>query len=659
MKTDIRFACPLDCPDACALIAEAVDGRVVRIRGDKDHPVTRGNVCVKGKQHLKRLYHPDRLKRPRRRIGSKWTDITWAEAIDEIAGTLSSIKESYGPLAVLNYSASGYGGLKKTADRMFFTCFGGATTHRGSLCWGAGIAAQTYDFGAVRGHAPEDMARAGTIILWGRNPADTNTHLVPFLKTARSRGARLWLIDPVKTASARLCDAHISIVPGADGALALAMAHVIIRKGLADQDYIDRHVTGFAAFSDHVAGCTPEWAEGVTGVDRRVIIRLAEACATEKPACIILGLGMQRYQNGGNTIRCIDALGAITGNIGVSGGGVNYANFSASAYISSVLPEAVAAAAETRTFPIGKLADFLNAADDPPVKCMFISKANPLVQVPDINKTVRAFSRIDFKAVIDMFMTDTARHADMVLPCTSILEEEDVILTNMFSPYVNYSCKAVAPPDGVMSEYDFFAALAEKTGLSGYPFMSGGDFLKEAIRPLTERFGVDIEGLKRQSFCIPESDIPWKDGRFETPSGRFELYSERAAQDGLSPLPAFSPPSAGEDGYDLRLITPHARDSMHSQNFVFTDDPPLIYVNRNALNRCGLADGGAACVFSPRGKLTARVRRDDAVRDGVAMMHQGWGHKSGAVNLLTADRLSDMGEQAAYYECFCRVAPAE
>jgi len=657
MQKEIKFACPLDCFDACSLIASVENGRVVRIRGDKKHPLTRGMTCSKGRQLLERLYHPDRLLYPLKKNGRSWVKITWDEAICEIADQLTRTKQAYGTGAVLHYADAGYGGIIKSVDELFFNCYGGVTVPRGSLCWGAGMAAQKYDFGAALGHSPDDLANAGVIIIWGRNPADTNPHLIRYLHQARKNGAVVILIDPIRTATANLADIHLRVRPATDGALALGMANLMIERGWLDQTFVHDHVLGFGRFRTYARKFTVERVSGITGIDPARIEQVAGIYARRKPGCIVVGIGLQRYGNGGGTIRCIDALGAITGNIGISGGGVNYANKATSRYMAGEVAGSRGLAVNRRSFSLPKMGEFLNTAADPPIRCIFITKANPLVQMPHLHKTIDAFDRVPFKVVTDMFMTDTARHADLILPCTSVLEEEDIICSAMYSPYVNYSDRAAEPPAGIMGEYDFFMALARKMRLDNYPFISPRDFLKRAVEPLLAACGSDFKSLINGPLKPPGMDIPWQDRSFATPSGRYELYSEIALQAGLNPLPHFKTPLKGPPGFDLRLLTPHLKNSMHSQGFAFIDDKPTAHVNPFVLVEKKLAGQADAWIVSPNGRLQVRLKPDSAMPEGIVMIYEGWWHKSGAVNFLTDDSLSDMGEQAAYYDTFCNLEP--
>ena len=657
MKKEIPFACPLDCFDACGLLAIVANDRVTAIRGDKTHPLTRGKVCTKGKKLLERLDHPERLRQPLKRTDAGWKPISWESAIDEIAGQMKRTCRRWDSRAILYYADSGYGGVVKSVDHMFFNHLGGVSVPRGSLCWAAGIAAQRYDFGDVRGHAPHDIARARTVLIWGRNPLDTSPHLSPFLETVRQRGGQLVVIDPLRTATAAWGDRHIRPKPGSDGALALAMARYLITTGRIDRTYIDRHTIGFRRFRQSLRGFDLETAAAATGIPVDTIISLARVYADNRPASIIIGYGLQRYTNGGETVRAIDALAALTGQIGISGGGANFANRSIRRRIQ---PDALASethAVRRRTFALPQLARFLKTAQDPPVAMMMIAKANPLVQMPDLNNLRRAFDRVPFKVVVDLFMTDTARAADLVLPATHVLEEEDLIFSSMFSPYLNYSRRIVKPPPGIIGEYELFQRLARRMGLGGYPTISPIAFLQQTAQPLLDELDLDWDDLKKAAIHIPQDDVPWAEGDFATPSGKFEFYSARAKADGHDPLPVFIPPTEPRRSYPLRLLTTHYRHAMHSQQFMDRHDRPEVFLNPDDAARRNIATGRRIALESPQGRLAATAMVTARVPAGVVHIYQGWWPHSGAVNTLTVDTLSTMGANAAYFETFCQVNP--
>jgi anaerobic selenocysteine-containing dehydrogenase len=656
MKKEIPFACSLDCFDACRLVAVVEDGRVVAIQGDRAHPLTRGKACTKGKKHLERLYHPDRLQQPLRHTAAGWLPVTWEAAIDEIAQHFEAACRRWDSRAILYYADSGYGGVVKSVDQMFFNHLGGVTVPRGSLCWAAGIAAQRYDFGDARGHAPHDIARARTVLIWGRNPVETSPHLIPVLETVRANGGELVVIDPLRTATAAWADRHIQPRPGTDGALALAMAQYLIASGRIDRDYIDRHTVGFRRFRESLQAFDPETAAAVTGIERETIKALAHTYAENRPAAIIIGYGLQRYANGAQTVRGIDALAALTGQIGIAGGGANYANRSIRRRMHPDALQSEIHATRRRTFPLAQMGHFLRQAQDPPVAAMMIAKANPLVQMPDSESLRRAFVRVPFKVVVDLFMTDTARAADLVLPATHVLEEEDLVYSSMFSPYLNHSPRVVDPPPGVISEYELFQRLARRLALAHYPILPPATFLQQTARPLLEALQMDWDRLKQAPIRIPQDDIPWSDGVFATPSGKYEFYAARAAADGHDPLPVYDPPAEAPPAYPLRLLTTHYRHALHSQHFMDRRERPVAYLHPDEAGPRGITAGARVRLASPQGTLLVTALPTRRVPPGVVQVYQGWWRHSGTVNTLTADALSTAGENAAYFETFCQVA---
>ncbi len=655
MKDRIPFACPLDCFDACRLVAVVADGRVTAIQGDLAHPLTRGKACTKGKKLRARLDHPDRLRQPMRRSKAGWEPVSWDAAIDEMARHFDQACRRWDSRAILYYADSGYGGVLKSVDRMFFDHLGGVTLPRGSLCWAAGIAGQRYDFGDTRGHAPHDIARARTVLVWGRNPMETSPHLIPILKTVRERGGKVVVIDPLRTATAAWADGHMAIRPGTDGALALGMARHLLDTGRIDRGFIDRHTLGFRRFRESLANFDLDAAAAATGIPGEAIAALAGRYADQRPASIIIGYGLQRYANGGETVRCIDALAALTGQIGISGGGANYANRSIRRRLNPDVLGGARHAVRRRSFPLARMARFLQTAQNPPVEVLMIAKANPLVQMPDVDHLRRAFARVPFKVVVDLFMTDTARTADLVLPATHILEEEDLVCSSMFSPYLNHSPRIVAPPPGVIGEYELFQRLARRMGCEHFPVVAPDAFLQQTAGPLMEALGISWEALRQKPVRIPGDDIPWADGHFATPSGQYEFYSARAEADGHAPLPVFIPPAGPDRNYPLRLLTTHYRHALHSQHFMDRRDPPQVRLHPEEARARGLRSGNAVRLQSAQGALAATVVVTPRIPLGIAQVYQGWWHHSGAVNVLTADALSTMGENAAYFETFCQV----
>ncbi len=653
MTDQFSVSCPMDCSDLCRFIVTVENNRIINLKGDRHHPVTKGLICKKGRALVERLYHPERIRHPLIKKGNTFVKASYDQVINQISSVLLSIKKSYGTRSILNYTSDGYGGLKNRIQTIFFNCLGGVTQPEGSLCWGAGIAAQTYDFGSSRGHFPDDVLTAQTILVWGRNPKFTSVQLYARLKQAQKNGCNVIVIDPVKTATARSFKNYIRINPSTDGALALAMANTIISHNFHDKPFIRKHVIGFDRFKAYAAGFTLEKAEKITGIEKKIIKELAVGYAKAGTAAIYIGFGMQRYHNGGNSVRCIDALGAITGKIGKKGCGVNYAAKSISPYIYDVEKQSRQYAVNTRYFPFGKLGDFLEQEKSPPIKAVFVASGNPLTQSPDLEKTVRQFSRIDFKVVFDHFLTDTARRADIVIPAAFVFEQADVFATSMYTPVLNYSQKAVEPPDGIMPEFDFYLKLAEKTGLDNLGFKTSEEYLKRSTASFSQKIGTQDVLSPEAYLRIKKDEIAWEDKVFETPSGKIELYSRKALQDGQSPLPNFSAPYMGKDQFPLRLLTCHTKDSMHSQGFAFIEKKPVVYVNKETAAKFDVKEGVVVRVSGEKASLEATVCLDDAICNNTAFIYQGFWHKSGAVNYLTTSVMSDMGLQAAFYDSFC------
>lgn len=655
---EVRVSCPMDCPDLCRYIVTVEDGKITGLKGDPEHPVTRGVVCKKGKDLVKRGYHPDRLLSPLMKKNGGFVPVSYDEVLDTLALELPKIKAKHGNRAILNYTSDGYGGLKARIQTIFFNCFGGAVVPRGSLCWGAGIAAQKYDFGSPRGHDPDDLLDSDLIIVWGRNPKITNLHLYTRLKQARQRGARIIVIDPVRSETAKAFNEHIRIRPATDAALALAMASEIIKSGGADTHFIRQHVKGYKRFAAHVSGFDPEKASTVTGIPVKTVQMLARAYSEADKACIYIGFGLQRYRNGGNAVRAIDALGAITGRIGKKGCGINYAARAAAPFAYAIEKRSRKYITQSGSFPVGRLGRFLEQNRD--IQAIFVAGGNPLNQSPDLKRTVDAFSRVPLKVVFDAFMTDTAQHADIVLPAASVFEQADIFITSMFSPVINYSTKAVEPPNGVMPEFEFYLNLARIMGMDRLGFSSSSDYLEQSVRPLLAELNLTFDQLKEPDRYarLKTSGVCWEDLQFETPSGKYELYSKTAQKEAGQALPQFIAPASGSSHFPLRLLTCHTKESLHSQGFAFIDGRPTVYLHPESACAAGIQQNEQVRVVGRHGQIGAVVCVTDDVDKNTAFMHQGWWHKSGAVNFLTDDLLSDMGEQAAFYDSFCRVEKA-
>lgn len=663
MKT-YYSTCPLNCWDQCSFLIHLHNGRIASISPNPEQEVTGAFICNKGKKHLSRINHPDRLVHPLLKRNGQFNRISWPEALETAAERISAALNRYGPLSLLHYYDGGHSGVLKNIESRFFSAIGGCTAHQGSLCWSAGLAAQAYDFGQALSHSLSDLLNSRLIIIWGRNPAATAVHQVSFIRRAREKGARVILIDPIRSASAVLADEHVAVRPATDGALALGMAYQIIKEGLFDISFIEERCSGFSPFRDMVAGYPPAKVSAITGLPEPLIIRLARQYAAAKPAAILLGYGLQRHSNSGNTIRAIDALGALTGNIGIPGGGVNYANFQLSPYIDHAFLEGRDLAPQRRYYAKPKLAEALQEElADPPVQVAYISRANPLTQSGDSGALRKAFQKIPFKIVSELFMTDTAAAADLVLPSTFFLEEEELYYNSMNHCYLSYGPKIAAPPGECRHEVAVFQSLAEKLGVKGFTMDSPEELLRRVIQPLTQAHAVTLEQLKNGPLLIPGCEtVSWRGQPFATADGKYNFYATEAEERGGSALPVYVCPkelgnqALREQGYIYWFATPHAAGSIHSAHRLPGAAEPKAYIHPDTAVKESVCEGDMLKISSIRGSLTAKAKLDKKIPPDCVLVYEGWWEASGAaVNNLTPEQITDMGNQAALYDCLCRI----
>jgi len=666
---DIHYtACPYDCWDQCSLEVSVENGEIISIKPDSRQPVTGRFICNKGKHLLKQNRHPQRVLYPLKKEDGVLKRISWPEALEIMARRIDNSISQYGPLSLLHYYDGGYGGLLKNLESRFFSALGGCTVHRGSLCWAAGLAAQRYDFGDVLSHPHQDLINSRLVIIWGRNPANTQLHLLPYIKKARENGTKVILIDPLKTASAAIADQYVRVNPASDGVLALAMANVIIKKSMHDLDFINESSKGFEQYAALCSEFTPETAAEICGIKPEKIVELAEEYAQSKPASILIGIGMQRHSNGGNSVRAIDALAALTGNIGIAGGGASYANFRVNSLIDQVFLEGGDLNPVHRRYAKPEFASALGTLKDPPVKFLYISRSNPLVQVGDSNALRKAFKKVPFIVTAELFLTDTALASDLVLPVTHILENDDLFYNSMSHQYIVYSKQAIKPPGECRAEYRFIAELAGRMGVKGYPDLAEDELITRLIRPLTLKSGITLQALKESGPLLPEQgdSIPWSDRIFKTPGQKYCFYSSEAEENGSGGLPVYkNSREIGnarliEEGYKYWFVTPHPRDSIHSSHRLPEEvSLPLAYISKALAAEEELEEGSVVFVETKRGKIKVKISITEAIPHCTVMVYEGWWHKSGAaVNSLTADYRTDMGDQAAYYDCLCRIVKA-
>lgn len=641
--------CTLDCFDCCKFNVYVDNNQVIKIEGDKNHPYTKGFICKKGLMHLNRSNHPKRQYKPLLKVNGEWIEISFEEAIDIIAKRLSEYKEEYGAQSILYYEQYGSGSLLKSIGDIFFNFFGGCSKQKGGPCWSAGIAAQKQNFGDVRSHCLEDMINSRTIIVWGKNPANTTIHTMQMIKKAKQNGSYIIVIDPIKTETAKLADYYVQVNPGGDGALALAIGKKIIEENRFDAEYVAEHVNGFQAYKNYVENLDMNTLCKRAGVNEDVVNFITEKY-TELYSTILLGYGLQKYSHGGNTISLIDTLAAITGQIGKSGGGVNYANKVYTSILNTD-PYHSENYADNRIFYVSKMSSFIKENN---IKMAIITKSNLLNQLPDLNSLEESLKSIDFKVCIDQFLTDTVQICDLFIPATTVLESEDLIFSSMTNPYITYIEKAVEPKNSLMDEYYFFMKLAEKLNIQHYPRVSKKEYLTNVIEPLKEIVPqISLEYIRDNYITIHES-IPWMDKNFMTQSGKFEIFfNEEILKEML------------EKGNDknhkncFRILTTHGRESLFSQHYMDKDEKAEAYINVKMAEKCGFKSGDFVYLESQKGRIKVKLIVDDGISDNVVMMYAGWWKKQGNPNWIMESGISDIGGQVTYNDNFVKLYKQE
>ncbi|HBG5344524.1 TPA: molybdopterin-dependent oxidoreductase [Clostridioides difficile] len=676
----LSHGCTLDCHDCCKFNVYTKGNNVIKIEGDKNHPYTKGFICKKGMAHLNRLNHKDRIKTPMLKVDGVWKEISFDKAIEIMAEKLTYYKKKYTSKSVMHYDQYGSGSVLKYIGDIFFNFYGGVSRHKGGPCWSAGMHAQKYDFGVAKSHAIEDMLNSKSIFVWGKNPAYTTIHTMQIIKKAKEKGIKIVVIDPIYTKTAQIADKYIQVNPGTDGALAIAMAKIIVEDKLYDEEYINSYVFGFEEYKKYLYSLELSFLIDECGVKENDIRELV-TLYTNKYSSINVGYGLQKYKNGGNTIRAIDALGAITGQIGFSGGGVNYANKVYPSIINSD-PYNSQLYGEDREFYVSNISKFIEESlkntsnktdyisnelynlsnksikDNIPIKMAVITKSNMLNQLPDLVELERVFSKIEFKVCFDMFMTDTATLCDLFIPCTNTLESEDIIYSSMTNPYITYNERAVKPVHKLMDEYYFFMELAKKMGLNDYPFVEKNIYLEKVIEPL-KRFdkNLAIEKLKNNYFTI-HSPVAWEDKKFETPSGKYELYSERIKSLGISPTPVYISNRYREiEGKNIffRLLTNHHADTLFSQHFMDKKSIAQAYINQSMAKKVGIKDKDIVTLRSKKAKINVQININNGVGNYIVKMYVGWWKKHGNPNSLTDTGISDFGGQVTYNESMVEI----
>src|ERR1700734_453356 len=700
MKTVVHAACPHDCPDACGVLITVEDGRATKIQGDPGHPVTQGFLCAKVAKYLDRVYSPDRVLYPMRRITPKgnatasneaWQRITWDEALDEISERFRNITAEFGPEGILPYSYGGTLGALNggSMDRRFFTRLGASELER-TICSSAGEAGLESVMGVKLGTEPEQFVNSRYIIAWASNIHGNNVHLWPFIAEARRRGAKLVVIDPYRTRTAACADWYLPINPGTDAALALAMMHVIIGEGLHDADYVARYTLGFDQLREKVKAYPPERAAQWTGIAAEDIRKLAREYAAIRPAVIRVNYGVQRSEGGGMATRAISMLPCITGSLKEAGGGIHLSTSSAFDLNKHSLrrPDLRPQGAKTpRVVNMVELGKALNTLSDPPLKALLVYSSNPAAVCPNHNEVVRGLRRPDlFTVVHEQFLTDTTDYADIVLPATTFFEHKD-LQAAYGHYYLQISDQAIEPLGECRSNVELFRALATRMGFNDECFhesvdemidgalLSNDPWLQGITRKRLQNesqvrlnFAPSTPSASKPADGAPQPFLPFARGNFRTPSGRAELYSEAVKSLGLDPVAEFTPPSESRYGSDkatfpLELLARKADNFLNSTfsnlpSIQQMEDTDLLEMHSADARSRGIVDGAPVRVYNQRGEIFLKARVDGAVQPGAVSARLNWAKLSPGfrnINVLTSEKLSDLGNSATFYSVLVEV----
>lgn len=678
-------ACPRNCYDTCAIKSYVKDGVLQFIEGAEQSTFTDGGLCVKGYAYPRTVYSPDRIKYPMKQVGrgsGNWQRISWDEALETIAQKILAMKEKDGNLlgmALTKYS--GNFGITHYGVEGMMSSLGYTTRFVGTPCWPAGIDAQNYDMGDMWCNDPEDMVNSKYIIIWGANPAYCSIHSMKYVTQAKARGAKVVVIDPVFTQTAAKGDEYWQLNSGEDGALALGMARHLIDTDLVDRDWVQQNGHGYDEFERYLKeNVTVEWAAEKSGLPVDAIKQVAEEFATAKPATIWIGYGMQRHINGGQNVRAIDALVAMTGNIGKMGGGARYGHlytwgFNYHAMTHDKPAGAVGFVGTTgpmgefdtgankqeaqytdRALNINKIAQEILDTNDPPVRLLWVANKNVLSQDFDRNKIEEAFKKLELIVAVDLFFNQTVELADIVLPTVTPFEDWTVNVS-YWHYWLSLNEQAIQPLFECKSDIEIASALSAKlnnlqAGSCTFPTeINSKEWMeKEFNDGIYQLFGIKSwEDLRNGPVKAQANPVAWSEHNFKTPSGKYEFKSELAAEHGHTALPSYK---AGRAAYaPYRLLTPHSKYSLHSQfqnvDWMADYNPePIVYVNPQLAAKKGIASGDLVRVFNEVGEERLRAKLTDNVPADALLMYEAWFGKKQKfnVNNLVDDTSSDMGK---------------
>ncbi len=672
-RKQVFSSCPRNCYDTCSIVTTVEDGRITFVTGNRNNTYTNGRLCVKGYTYPNYVYSPDRIKYPMRqkkRGSGQWERISWDEAYDIIAKKILEIKKKHGttlPIALNKYSGN-FNVLSNAVEGMF-SSIGYTTRAQGTPCWPAGIDSQTFDFGDAVANDPETFVKSKYLIIWGANPAWTSVHSMSIIERAKENGTKIVAIDPIMTDTASKADEYIGIRPSTDGALALGMARYILDHNLHDMEWMKKNSIGYEEFLNYLRNnITVEWAAEKTGIPVEVIERLAREYATAKPAAIWMGYGLQRHTNGGANVRAIDALAAMTGNIGVVGGGANYAQqecygFNYAVQAAGTPPKGSKGGSDRMLNMNNFGAQVLAINNDPeqiPVEMLWVACRNPIAQDPEASVSYKAFDSIDFIVTADLWFNETVHQSDLVLPVCSIFETWG-LTASYWHYWMNVNEKAIEPLYESKSDLEIAMGLAKRLnelepGSSTYPTdrtieeWISIEMKDEFIQKFGFKTWKDI--LEKGTAKVEGYEAPWSDGKFRTPSGKYEFLSETCAAHGHHALPVYVEEMEVPADRPIRLFTPHWKYGLHSQfqNLEWMrsiHDEPFVEIHPALAKEKGIKDGDMVRIESEVGFAEVKAKLTFTVPKDAVVIYEAWyKERNFNVNFLVKATPSDMGSYA-------------
>ena len=634
MAQQVVTTCGKDCPDACQVICEVENGKITSHVGDKSHPVTNGTLCYRGSSMLKRFYHPERILKPQIKENGKWKEASWDSALDLITEKLNEYKDKYGSLSTLfcSYHA-GTGILKGVMSKSFWNLFGGVTTVTGGMSMEAAITAQVADFGNVLPNL--DIPESKNIIIWGKDAVVTNPHLVPLLKDVQKKGTKLYVIDPLNNETAKLADKHYQVKPGSDGLLAIGIAKVILEQGKVDKEFTSKYSNGYDKYKAILDKHSLDDISKETDLSKEDIQELASLYSDKKPTSTWFCLGPQYSDKGESNIRLMDALAAMSGNVGVKGGGCQFGINGAIAFDLSIADQF--AAKESRTITLPLIGSQMAKTDNPPLKFAWIAAHNPMALTCNSSKVRSAFDSLEFRVLVDTFMTKTSESADVFLPTTTYLEENDVRFS-YGTPYVCPINKVVEPLGECKSDFEIYQLLANRLGFGDKLKETPDEWIEKLIGPLKKQ-GITLAQIRKGQVINKDiPTIPYEDKVFMTESKKFEFIT------------GYDFGGTGDSSYPFFLISPKTQKTQNCQ--VLPEDMydiPDAIINDTVASRLNVTKGDKVSLNNNNGKVEANVVIDKTMRsDCVWVTPSVFKSHPGTINELRVEALTDGGDEAAF-----------